>query len=189
MAKITENLLVKGARGNLGKQYVYKTRGSRTYIARMPVVNKDAVPTEKQSEVRESFGEASMYAQGAMSSPDLKKQYEKKATDGSTAFNIAFRDFLKPPVVKSIATGKYNGTPGSIIVVKAKDDFRVVEVKVSIRTADGVLVEEGNAVLNPINRNSWDYTASQTNASPPGSIITATAVDLPGNEGTLEKTM
>ena len=101
MAKITENLLVKGARGNLGKQYVYKTRGSRTFIARMPVVNKDAVPTEKQSEVRESFGEASMYAQGAMSSPDLKKQYEKKATDGATAFNIAFRDFLKAPVVKA----------------------------------------------------------------------------------------
>ena len=37
MAKITKNLLVKGARGNPGKQYVYKTRGSRTYIARMPV--------------------------------------------------------------------------------------------------------------------------------------------------------
>jgi hypothetical protein len=93
MAKNDENLLVKGARGNVRKQYVYKKRGNSTHIARMPVVNKDAVPIEKQSEVRELFGEASLYARGAMSSPDLKKQYQKKATDGSTALMSPFAIF------------------------------------------------------------------------------------------------
>jgi hypothetical protein len=188
MARINENPLVRGARGNFGKQYVYKKRGNGTHITRMPVVNKNAVATEKQEGVRDLFGSASLYAQGAMSSPELKKMYQKKATDGKTAFNIAFRDFIKAPVVKRIDAGNYNGTPGSTIAIVAKDDFRVTGVKVSIRTADGALIEEGEAILNPIDRNKWVYTAVQTNTSPPGSVITATAFDLPGNKGTLELT-
>jgi hypothetical protein len=186
MAKINENLLVKGARGNVGKQYVYKKRGDSTHIARMPVINKNAVPTQEQSRMRDLFAAASLYAKGAVSSSDLKKEYQKKASGGRTAFNIAFRDFLKAPVVKEIDTGNYDGTPGSTIVVSARDDFRVAKVKVSIRTAAGSMVEEGDAILNPIDRNKWTYTAMQNNA-PPGSVVSATALDLPGNQGVLEK--
>ena len=189
MAKINDNLLVKGARGNVGKQYVYKKRGEDTHIVRMPVVNKKAVPTADQSNAREMFAAASRYAKGAVSSPDLKKEYGKKASANTTAFNIAFRDYLKAPVVKNINTEKYDGTPGSIIVVKAKDDFRVVEVKLSIRNADGSMLEEGNAILNPIDRNLWTYATTRTNASPPGCTVSATALDLPGNKGTLNKVL
>lgn len=189
MARISENHLVKGARGNFGKQYVYKKRGNDTHIARMPAVKKNAVITEKQEEVRDLFAAASAYAQGAMSSPELKKLYQKKATGSQTVFNIAFRDFRKAPVVKKIDTEEYNGTPGSTITIVAKDDFRVAGIKVSIRTAAGVLVEEGDAILDPIDRSKWIYTAVQSNASPPGSVISATARDLPGNKGKLEKTI
>lgn len=76
-----------------------------------------------------------------------------------------------------------------MIVVEAKDDFRVTEVSVSIRTAAGVLVEEGIAILNPIDRNEWVYTATQNNAELTGSIIQATARDMPGNKGTMEVTV
>jgi hypothetical protein len=189
MAKINDNLLVRGARGNIGKQYVYKKRGENTHIARMPSIDKNATPTEKQVQVRELFSAASLYAKGAISDPDLKREYRKKASSENTAFNIAFRDYLKAPVVKSIDTGNYKGVPGSTIVITAKDDFRVAEVTVSIRTAAGVLVEEGKAVLNPIDRNKWIYSAMQNNSSPAGSIINAAARDLPGNKGVLEITI
>ena len=189
MAKINDNLLVKGARGNVGKQYVYKKRGRSTHIAKMPVINKNAVPTNRQAEVRELFAAASLYAKGAMSTPDLKKEYQKKAKDAETAFNVALRDYLKAPVVKTIDAGKYDGSIGSLIVVGARDDFRVAEVKVSIRDAAGMLIEEGNASLNPIDRNKWIYTATQTNASPVGCIVSAVALDLPGNKGVLNVTL
>ena len=189
MAKINDNLLVRGARGNVGKQYVYKKRGDSTHIGRMPIINKDAVPTVQQSKVRDMFAGASQYAKGAVSSPDLKKEYQKKASAGRTAFNIAFRDFLKAPVIKSIDTENYNGTPGSTIAVTARDDFRVVEVRVSIRGAGGGLVEEGNAILNPIDRNKWIYTATQSNSSLHGSNVSAIALDLPGNKGVLTTTL
>lgn len=82
----------------------------------------------------------------------------------------------------------YKGIPGSTIVIQAKDDFRVSEVKLRIQTTAGLLVEEGNAILNPVNRNQWIYTATQNNATPAGSVITAYALDLPGNKGSLEIT-
>ena len=189
MSNVNENLLVRGARGNVGKQFVYRKQGNNTHIVRMPVFRKDAVPTENQVHVRELFSDAAVYARGVISSPDLKKEYEKKTPPGRTAYNMAFRDFLKAPVVKGIDTLNYKGLPGSTIVIKAKDDFRVAEVRLSIHTAAGVLVEEGNAVLNPIKQSLWIYTATQNNAAPAGCVIRATAVDLPGNTGSLEITI
>ncbi|MFI5155235.1 MAG: hypothetical protein ACHQEM_03575 [Chitinophagales bacterium] len=45
MANVNENLLVRGARGNVGKQFVYRKHGNNTNIVRMPTVNKNAVAT------------------------------------------------------------------------------------------------------------------------------------------------
>jgi hypothetical protein len=122
MAKINENPLVRGARGNFGKQMVYRKRGNDTFLTRMPVKN-DAPPTEKQEAVRDQFAAASQYATGAMNDPALKKAYGKKAPPGKTAYNMAFRDFLKPPKVQVIDTENYDGKPGSTVVVTARDDF------------------------------------------------------------------
>jgi hypothetical protein len=189
MAIVNENLLVRGARGNVGKQFVYRKKGNNTLITRMPVPRKDAVATEKQVASRELFSAAALYAKGAIKSEELKNEYEKKSAPGNSAYNIAFRDFLKAPVVKKIDVSNYKGTPGSTIVINAKDDFRVAEVSVHIQTAAGVLVEEGTAILNPINRNLWTFTAVQNNAALTGSVISATAKDLPGNTGSLEITV
>ncbi|WP_052273269.1 hypothetical protein [Flavihumibacter solisilvae] len=183
MSRITENLLVKEARGKMGNQFVYKKRGEDTYIAKLPKVDKDAEPTEGQVRVRERFGEASEYAQGAIADPELRAEYERNLPSGKTAYNAAFRDYLKAPVVKSIDAGKYTGVAGTQIVVKTKDDFRVAEVFVSIHTATGELVEEGYAILNPINRNKWTYTTVASNLALAGSSISVTAKDIPGNEG------
>ena len=173
----------------MGKQYVYKQRGDNTHMAKMPRINKNLVATERQVKVRDLFAEGALYAQGVVSSPELKKEYAKKAPAGKTAYNMAFRDFLKAPVVKSIDASKYNGTPGTPIVIKAKDDFRVASVMVSIHSATGTLIEQGEATLNPINRNQWIYSTVQSNTSITGSIISATARDLPGNEGKLDVTV
>jgi len=189
MANISENLLVKKARGNVAKQFVYKTRGNHTHITKMPHVPKDRQPSKGQGDQRSLFASASLYAQGAISDPARKDLYLKKAGPGQTAFNIAFRDFLKAPVVSKIITAQYTGVAGAAIVVAAKDDFRVAKVTVSIHAAGGALIEQGEAVLNPINREQWTYTATQANAVLAGTKITATAFDLPGNTGVLEVTL
>lgn len=191
MARIKNNPLVQGASGNVGKKFVYRKRGKDTFITLMPEINENAKPTQQQEKVREQFQAASGYATSVIADAKLKAQYQKKAKakSGVTAYNIAFRDFLKAPVVKKTDTTKYTGSPGSPVVITATDDFRVVEVAVSIKTAAGVLVEEGNAMLNPMNRDEWIYTATQNNAALTGSVILATAKDLPGNKGTLQTTV
>jgi hypothetical protein len=186
MSKITNNPLVQGASGHFNRQFVYKQRGNKTYIAKMPAKKENLEPTPEQNEIRDQFGSAALYAKGVMSDPLLKKEYQKKAKNGATAFNVAFRDYLKAPVVKGIDTSKYTGVPGSLIIVSAKDDFRVASVRVKIETAAGVLIEEGDSTLNPIDRNKWNYATTQANASIAGCVVKADAFDLPGNKGSLD---
>ena len=186
MARIDNNQLVQGARGNLGKKYVYKRRGDNTHIAVMPKINRKRKPTDGQVRVRDLFSDASAYAKGAINSPLLKKLYQKKVQPGTIAYNIAFRDYLKAPVVKSIDTKRYSGARGSVIMVKARDDFRVVAVRLGIYNTEGVLIEEGDAILNPVERSKWIYAATIDNASVKGCTIKAIAFDLPGNKGSLE---
>lgn len=189
MARINKNLLVRGARGNVGKQFVYRKHGNNTLITKMPDIDENLQPTEAQVVVRDLFAEAAAYAKGVIGDPDLKKEYEKKAKPGRTAYNMAFRDYLKAPEVTGIDPSLYIGAQGSRIIVSAKDDFRVAAVIIRIYTPTGVLLEEGPAILNPINRNKWIYIATQNNAVLAGSVIHATASDLPGNQGSLEITM
>lgn len=188
MANINENLLVKGARGNFGRQFVYRTEGDNTHIVKMPRVTKRD-PNETEIAIREKFAAAARYGRSAAASPELGQAYKKKAGRGKRAFVVAFKDYITPPKVRNINTGKYDGTPGSLVVVNATDDFRVAEVRVSIHAADGALIEEGMAVQDTVNVNLWNYAASQSNDALTGSTIRALAVDVPGNEASLEVTL
>jgi hypothetical protein len=186
MANITNNLVVQGARGKVGNQLVYRKRGDKTILAKMPEQKPGRKATGKQSEKRDQLVYASLYAQGVMVSDKLRKKYEKKATETLTWHNLACRDFLVAPVVKKVNIKEYTGEPGSRIVIKATDDFRVISVKVKILNADRVLVEEGDAFLDPLNRNYWIYTARQSNNVLLGTKVIATAFDIPNNKGIME---
>ncbi len=186
MSNVTKNLLVKGASGKMGDQFVYKTRGKKTFITTFPTPGKNTEPSEPQLMVRELFTEASAYAKGAVANPERKAAYEAKIPKGKTAFNRALRDFLKAPVVKRIDASGYTGAIGSKLVIKAKDDFRVVELRVSIHDAAGELIEEGLATMDLMNEQKWHYTTVQENASLSGCTIRAVAKDVPENTGSLE---
>lgn len=188
MANINNNILVRGAKGKVGDQLLLRTRGKKTTLEKIPV-QKNRPPTPKQNEKRDRFTYASLYAQGAMASKELKKKYDKKTSEGVNAYNIAFRDFLIAPVVKKINVSEYTGEPGSRIIIKATDDFRVIAVEVKIFNAEKVLIEQGNAVLDPMNRKHWIYTSGKYNSVLPGSSIVATAFDIPKNKGMLEVLM
>ncbi|KYP12948.1 hypothetical protein, partial [Flavihumibacter sp. CACIAM 22H1] len=186
MSNVSKNLLVRGAKGKMGNQFVYKTRGNKTFIATLPTIRKNAVVTPKQQTVRELFGEASGYAKGAVANAELKAAYADKKAKGVTAFNRALRDYLKAPLVKEIDAGAYTGLAGSPIRITAVDDFRVASVSISIYSATGSLIEEGEASMNPINHNKWTYTAQQDISLLSGCMIRAIAKDLPENTGMLE---
>jgi hypothetical protein len=187
MPRIKKNIMIKGASGNFQGEVVYKQRGGTTFIAGMPTVDPNRELTEKQEEVIDRFASASAYAAEAILDPVLKKYYESKISESNSAFNMAFKDFAKLPTVSKIVTAKYTGVPGSEIAVAAKKKgTKVTEVKVSIFSPAGALIEEGAAVLNNRKLRRWYYTTTQNNPVLPGTKITAVATDLPGNETKME---
>ena len=106
--------------------------------------------------------------------------YAAKAKAGQTAKNVAFMDAYYPPEVTAITTGGYSGLPGELIRIEATDNIRVTGVRVEIRTGAGKLVESGEAADDGSGEN-WTYRTTAVNPALPGSTITATARDHPGN--------
>jgi hypothetical protein len=185
MGNIKLNALVEKASGRVGSNLVLRTRGKRTILATNGERSKEV--TEKQKVVRERFRLAAAYAKAALKNPETKTAYEDHVKDQEfmSAFTAAVKDYLKPPQIAAVTLDGYTGQPGSVIQIRPVDDFKVIGVTVKITAPDGTVIESGNAVLE----DEFKYTATQVNAALPGTKITITATDRPGNGTTEERTL
>lgn len=188
MPKQKNNIIMRGTRGMVGKQIVFKTRNGITYVSAPPEVDENRIPTPGQLAIIQRFKTSVAYATGAIKDPAMEEAYSSKARRNQSAYNVAIRDAFTVPEVLGIIAQGYRGEIGDILVVQAIDDFRVKSVRISIHDAANQLIEEGDAVVNADGLN-WTYTVTRPNAAVTGSKITATAIDLPGNEGALEITL
>jgi hypothetical protein len=185
-----ENFIVEASSSAVaGVEKKMKHRGKTKFLSKTPTFDKNRQPTLAQEEHLDRFSSATAYARAAMADPALEKIYSVRATKERSVFNLAVKDYIKVPKVKKVDVSAYTGNVGSTIQVFAKDDFAVKAVKVSIRNAAGDLVEEGNALIDPLDKAKWVYTATQVVALLPGSKIKAVAQDIPGNAGELEITL
>jgi hypothetical protein len=186
MARIIGNPIMMGASGKFANVTTYRRQKSGNVI--MGKINRGStVPaTEKQKEVQSRFKRSIAYAKAALLDPELLKLYRGLATDDQSAYNVAVRDAARPPRIVNVNTSAYQGQPGNMLKIEAVDDYKVMSVHVSIATADGVLVEQGEALYNAGSLQDWLYTVTGVNAALAGSIITVTAKDRPGNETVLD---
>lgn len=188
MAKVVNNILMRGVSGMIGGQIVFRTIKGRTYACKPPVKRKKTVLSESEELNRRKFSRARTYAKWAMSDETVKSLYRKSVRKNRTAYRLAFRDGFNAPRIVRIDTENYNGHPGNVISVRAMDDFRVTGLRVIIYSAEGKLVEEGDAKLS-CNGIDWLYTTTVTNLPASGSTVYATAKDLPGNTDSLQVTI
>jgi hypothetical protein len=98
---------------------------------------------------------------------------------------LAVTDYLTPPEIRKVTTVAYHGQPGDSISIRAFDDFQLASVKVTIRNAAGVLLEQGGAVALP-DSPDWIYTAMTLNPQLAGTKLTIAASDLAENVTTKE---
>ena len=185
MARTEGNVFVDGFRGKVGGNMVFRKRKSGKVIVAKNPKKGTTPPTEAQQQIRDKFKESTIYAKAVMQNPELKAMYAQAVTGDQSAYNLALRDFAKAPEIKYLNTEKYNGQPGSVVLVRAIDDFRVVSVRVLIYSQAGDLLEQGDAVIQT-NGLDWAYRAKAVNSQPAGCSIKAIALDTPGNESTLE---
>lgn len=185
MARSEGNLFVDGFRGKVGGNMVFRRTRSGKVIVSKNRKPWDGPGTEEQLNIQGRFRESIIYAKAAIRDPELKGMYAAAIRGDESAYNLAMRDAFIAPEIKSANTEAYTGQPGSTVTARVVDDFKVTAVKVSIFSPQGVLIEEGDAVL-AINGLDWGYTATAVNDVVAGSRIRIIALDTPGNESSLE---
>ncbi|ADQ80641.1 hypothetical protein Palpr_2509 [Paludibacter propionicigenes WB4] len=189
MARSKSNIVIEGLSGKIGN-LVFRRRkkDGKVFVSAAPSPHKVA-PTEAKKKVNDRFQQAVMYGKSVVANPDLKSLYAQKTSGGQTAFNVAVADYLNAPTIEEIDLSNYTGQVGSVIRVKATDNFKVARVLVTIKGANGVLLESDEAVEDIENEFYWTYTATEQNSLPGGTRVTVIASDLPQNKTTLEKVL
>ena len=187
MAESKNNVIIHGFSGKIGDLLVFSQRAGKTIASKAPG-ERTQEPTAAQQVARDRFQRAILYGKAAVTDPAVKEEYQEKATDGKSAFNVAVADFFHAPDILEIDVSGYNGLADQMIRIKVVDDFKVKSVKLSILNEDGGLQEEGNAV-KAANGQDWYYTATTTNAGVVGDKIIITATDNPDNLTTEDKTL
>jgi hypothetical protein len=176
MAKQTRNVVTHGLSGKIGDLLVFRQKDGKTIVAKAPAPPKRV--SEKQTEHRQRFQEAVIYAKAALASPVTGDLYQTAAKKGRQPFNVAVADFFNAPDIHRVDLKEYHGAVGDKITVIVSDDVAVQSVQVSIYHADGSPVESGAAVNAS---GLWIYTVEQNNENREGSKIVITASDFPGN--------
>jgi hypothetical protein len=165
MAKVKKNLMMSGLSGSLGPDhYVRVTEDGRTIISTKPdfsnrQFSQDQLDTQSQTK------QAAAWAKVACREIPL---YAAKAKGtAKNAYNIAFADYRKPPVLHGIQclSGRLR--------VDVTDNVMVARVTITILEPDGNILEQGNAEL--VDGAHWEYQPVNK-----GRILVE-ARDLPGN--------
>lgn len=179
MALNKNNLLVKGASGKMSDDFVYRQRAGVTLMTKIPELNKEYEPSEAQKAQKLRFKQGTYYAKNVILDDAIKAAYEAKAKKGESAYNVALKDFLTSPEFYGVQLDAYTGTIGDLLTFEFQDILELVYVKVAIYDADGVLLEEGDAVQDAIFKLNWVYTTTAANPLLPGTRLVAKVKNFP----------
>jgi len=188
MAHSNHGIIAGKLQGMLGKELVFRDWEGKTVVAKAPKARTNKTLSSGQQALQEKFLLAARYGKSVLADEAMTAGYAAVLKPRQNVYGRAVTDFLSAPVVTQINTKSYKGAIGDPIVVRAFDDFRVTGVLVEIHAANGTLLEQG-AALAQSNGLDWSYTVTQVNTALAGSKVKATAIDVPGNEGTLEVTL
>lgn len=181
MAKVRNNIFVRGLSGAVGKQFVIKTtRSGKTIVTNMPTFGEDREFSEAQKSHQSAFRQASAYARSARTQPVY---VERAKAASSIPYNVAISDWFGKPQVLEIDVRDWSGQAGQQIRVRAQDNIHVASVQITIESEDGTGLEEGEATQ--ADGLWWTYTTTSTAPRAAACRVIAVARDLPGNTASL----
>lgn len=137
MAKVIDNILVRGLSGKLGNQVVFRRlRDGRTIVCNKPDFSSRKL-SKDQKEHHKRFQAAAAYARvAARTNPIYARLAEGTMKN---AYNVALGDLFHPPVIQRVER------KGKAIRVLVSDDVMVASVKVMVLDKQGKIVERGEA--------------------------------------------
>ncbi|GAO42745.1 hypothetical protein FPE01S_01_17630 [Flavihumibacter petaseus NBRC 106054] len=173
--------------GMIGHELVFRNWEGKMIVQKAPGKRKTK-PTRAMAVQNNKFKQGMAYGVRMNQDADMKDAYYRKRAPRQNVCSRALQDFLTAPEVTDINVNGYAGRPGDTIEIRAQDDFHVAYVQVDIWSSGGVLVERGDAAVQPSGL-VWTYTAKADNQDLAGTKVTAYAMDIPNNEGTLSVTI
>ena len=143
MAKVKNNIFIRGLSGSLGDQFVVRgTKGGETVVAAKPTFSGERAFNAQQLAHQDAFRMAIAYAKSAKT----QEVYVNKAEGtNKSAYNFAVADWFNHPEVLSLDVAGWTGHAGETIRAQAQDDTYVANVQVVIRDVNGNILEIGNA--------------------------------------------
>ena len=165
MARVHNNIFVRGLSGKLAGQFVLRTlRDGRTVVCKIPDFSNRKLSKDQKNH-HKRFQAASAYAKSASRSNPIYAQLA--AGTMKNAYNVALGDWFHPPVIHAVERR------GSTIRVQATDDVMVASVQVMILDEKGKVVERGEGIKKK--GNWWEYAPTAE-----GKVLVE-ARDLAGN--------
>ena len=165
MAKVANNIFVRGLSGKLGGQFVLRRlRDGRTIVCNVPDFSNRKL-SKDQKDHHKRFRAASAYAKRASRNNPIYAQLA--AGTMKNAYNVALGDWFHPPVIHSVEWR------GGTIRVRATDDVMVAGVQVIVLDEKGKAVEKREGTKGK--GDWWEYAPTAE-----GRVVVE-ARDLPGN--------
>jgi hypothetical protein len=175
MAKVKDNIVTEGLSGILGKLLVFRQKAGKTIVSVKPTFTQPQSEAQRKQVSR--FAQATQYAKHALQDPATKAAYAARAKAGQHAHNVAIADFLHAP---SIGEARLIREQQNQLSIEASDDFKVTSVWVKLCHAEGMILEEGEA-LRADQEDHWSYTIQKEYENLSQYHLQIRAYDLPGN--------
>lgn len=152
MAKVKDNILIRGLSGMLGKQFVIRQmKDGSTIVSAKPDFSR-RVFSKGQLTHQSRFIQAKEYAKVASKTHPIYAKLAKEA-ENLTAYNVALSDWFHAPVIHSITQ------EGALVRVEASDNVMVSRVVVTVLDEQGKVLERGEGVKG--SGDSWEYVLQQ----------------------------
>jgi hypothetical protein len=138
MAKVANNIFVRGLSGKLGGQFVLRRlRDGRTIVCNIPDFSNRKLSRDQKNH-HKRFKMASAYAKSASRSNPIYAQLAKGTM--KNAYNVALGDWFHPPVIHAVERR------GKVIRAQVTDDVMVASVQMMILNDKGKVLEKGEAI-------------------------------------------
>lgn len=166
MAKVSNNVLVRGLSGKFAGQVVFRQlRDGRTIVADVPDFS-NRVLSKDQKAHHAKFKEGAAYAKAAAKTNPIYAQLA--AGTMKTAYNVALADFFHAPVIHAIERSEAG------LRIRVSDNVMVTKVSVTVFDSDENVLEKGDAAQES-DSEWWKYVPQHA-----GRVLVE-ARDLAGN--------
>lgn len=171
MARVDLSKLFKSLRGRIGGMVFRRMPDGSIVVSGLPTYKKKKGTPAQKAYRQGTFRPRTQWANWAAKEYPIYAQLAAERPMVQ-AYNLAISDISHPPVIHRIL--RKDGH----ILVHASDEIMVAGVKVTVRDANGQLLEVGDA--SQVEKDWWQYTP-QTEGR-----VSASAWDIPGNKVRME---